>query len=455
MELINSAIYFIIVIGILVAIHEFGHFIAARLTGMRAEIFSIGMGKRLFGWNKVNGFTFGNLSDDIELGPNTDYRLAIFPIGGYVKISGMIDESFDTDFSSKQPLDYEFRSKNAVQKIFVLAAGVIMNIILAVTVFAGIAYFEGKSDIASTTIGKISEGSIAQEIGLKENDQIISVNGLQTASWSDFLDKITLKDFGNKLDIKVLRSDNQIVLTADGAKIIKQIAEKKPIGLSPGGLKIYIDDVAENSPAKSAGLLPGDTLLMLNDISISGMGTMQDNLKGKVHEKVFLQWKRGNEILSDSIVTNDKGMIGIKMGYGPIVITKYSLVESIAIGFEESYNSFLLLIKSLKQIFVGNLSFKETVGGPIMIMDMAGQQADRGLTSFLNFLALLSISLAFMNILPFPALDGGHIVFALIEGITKKEVPVKVKLAFQQGGVILLLIFMAFVLFNDVTRILK
>jgi regulator of sigma E protease len=455
MELLSSIIYFIIVIGILVAIHEFGHFIAARMTGMRAEVFSIGMGKRLFGFNKINGFTLGKLSEDIELGNHTDYRIAIFPIGGYVKISGMIDESFDTEFQNSEAKSYEFRSKNALQKVFVLSAGVIMNIILAVVVFASIAFFQGKQELATSTIGKVEEKTIGWEIGFRSGDKIESVNGKSVTTWSDFIEKITLKDFGNKLNIKLIRDGNPQDLKVDGALIIKSLSNKKPLGISPGGMKIFIENVAKGSPASSAGLLAGDTLLNLNGIQINTLTAMQENLKDKKSTKVFLEWKRGNSLMNDSITTTDKGMIGIQMGFGPQHEVSYSLVESASIGFSESYNSFTLLISSLKQIFIGNLSFKETVGGPIMIMDMAGQQASRGLTSFLHFLALLSISLAFMNILPFPALDGGHIVFAIIEGIFRKEIPVKVKLAFQQGGVIILLLFMAFVIFNDVSRILK
>lgn len=455
MELFSSAIYFIIVIGILVAIHEFGHFIAARMTGMRAEVFSIGMGKRLFGWNKINRFTFGNLDESIELGNHTDYRIAVFPIGGYVKISGMIDESFDTDFQSSEAKPYEFRSKSALQKVFVLSAGVIMNILLAVVVFGALAFFQGKSEFASTTIGSVEPESVASSIGLRQGDKVISVNDSPVATWSDFLQKITLKEFGNQLNIKILRNNANVDLIAESSTIIKALSKKMPIGISPGGIKIYVENVLAGTPASSVGLAKGDTIISIDNTEISTLTSMQDNLKDKISTPIFIEWKRGNTIMSDSLITNDKGMIGIQMGFGPVTRVEYSLTQSIVIGFEESYSSFSLLIKSIQQIFVGNLSFKETIGGPIMIMDMAGEQASRGISSFLNFLALLSISLAFMNILPFPALDGGHIVFAVIEGITRREVPVKIKLAFQQGGVIILLLFMAFVLFNDVTRIFK
>jgi regulator of sigma E protease len=128
-------IYFAITIGILVFVHEFGHFAAAKLTGMRAEVFAIGFGKRLFGWNRLSGFSFGELPKDFDGQGNTDYRLCLLPLGGYVKISGMVDESFDTEFADKEPQPYEFRAKSTWRKIIVITAGVIMNLLLSLIIF--------------------------------------------------------------------------------------------------------------------------------------------------------------------------------------------------------------------------------------------------------------------------------------------------------------------------------
>ncbi|MBP9212832.1 MAG: site-2 protease family protein, partial [Bacteroidetes bacterium] len=131
METISTILYFLITIGILVFVHELGHFLAAIACGMRAEVFAIGMGNRVFGWNKVTGFTFGKLKEDLELNDHTDYRVSAFPIGGYVKISGMIDESLDTELAASEPKPWEYRSKPVWQRMIVISAGVIMNILLA------------------------------------------------------------------------------------------------------------------------------------------------------------------------------------------------------------------------------------------------------------------------------------------------------------------------------------
>jgi len=455
MEILFNVIYFIIAIGILVAIHELGHFLAARLTGMRAEVFSIGMGKRLFGFNKINGFTWGNLEEKIELGNHTDYRIAAFPIGGYVKISGMIDESFDTDFTSKEPEPYEFRAKNTFQKVFVLSAGVIMNFILAVVVFAGISFFNGATELSTNEIYKVEPNSLAYNVGLRSGDKVKKINEKEINSWNLLVENLTLKELGNSLNIELIRDNQPLVLKIDGSKIMKGLASKQSLGLSPGGIKTVVNESIEGNPAAKAGIIAGDTLIECNGIAINTVNSLQTTLKNHKNEKIEVKWKRQNNIFSDTLTTTASGLIGVRLAYAPIKIVEYGLIESIGIGYNETINALELLIKSIVQMFKGNLSFKESVAGPLMMMDMAGEQANRGIISFLSFIALLSISLAFMNILPFPALDGGHLVFVLIEGLIRKELPVKVKLAFQQGGIIILLLFMVFVFYNDITRMIK
>ncbi len=160
-------IYFAITIGVLVFVHEFGHFIAAKLCGMRAEVFAIGFGKRLFGWNKLTGFTFGDLPKDFDGQGHTDYRLSLLPLGGYVKISGMVDESFDTEFADKEPQPYEFRARPTWQKIIVITAGVLMNLLLALVVFGAINFFNGKAITKTTSIGYVIPNSAADSAGFE------------------------------------------------------------------------------------------------------------------------------------------------------------------------------------------------------------------------------------------------------------------------------------------------
>lgn len=455
MGALTDIFYFIIVIGILVLIHELGHFLAAKLTGMRAEVFSIGMGWRLFGYNKVTGFTFGKLPEDIDLQGNTDYRIAAFPIGGYVKISGMVDESMDADFISKPPQSYEFRAKNPFQKAFVLSAGVLFNVILAISIFAGIIFFKGEQTLDTTTVGYVKKESVGDFLGLEQGDKILSINSVSVNNWNDVIKILTTEKFGKNRIVEVLRDNEKLTLKADGSQFIRLLAEQKNLGIEPESTNTIILASIFDKPAQKAGLKKDDTIYSINSEPIGAVSQFVDILKANPNKNLYIQWKRGNKILGDSIKPDEKGTIGVQIAQiyqGKTSIKEYGLLESLAFGWNQTVSSVNLLFSSIGQIIKGNMSFRESIGGPIMIAKQAGQQAERGFISFLSFVALLSVSLAVLNILPFPALDGGHLIFVIIEAIMRREVPVKVKMAIQQGGLIILLLFMAFVVYNDLMR---
>ncbi len=226
-------IYFAITIGILVFIHELGHFLAAKLTGMRADVFAVGFGKRLFGYNKKNGFTLGDLPKDFDGEGNTDYRLSMLPLGGYVKIAGMVDESFDTEFANTEPQPYEFRSKNFLQKTFVITAGVIMNLLLAVLIFWGSNFFKGKPVTYTTTVGFVKTDSPADSLGFMKSDVIKSINGVAVETWDDIRNEIYINTIGENLNIKVLRNGVEEKLFIPRNKIPD--IEKKGELLTPEG----------------------------------------------------------------------------------------------------------------------------------------------------------------------------------------------------------------------------
>ncbi len=456
MGFLNDILYFLIVIGILVVIHEFGHFIAARLSGIRTEIFSFGMGYRLFGFNKIKGFTFGNLPKDWDGGPYCDYRVSLFPIGGYVKVSGMVDESLDTDFEKTEPKPWEFRTKNTFQKIFVLSAGVLMNALLTVAIFTTIILVEGKSLINTTVIGFVQKNSLAESIGLKENDKIISINNVAVKTWDEVFELLTFDQMGKNRNIKIIRDAETIVLTADGKKILKTLADQKPVGLLPKGWMVYINNVESLKPAGKAGILPGDTVINVNGESIKSSTQFVSIIKLNKSTPLLIDVKRGSEIHRKEVIPNQEGFIGVELREvfaGPKLIKNYSFIEAISYGFSETWRSINLFLSTIGQIFSGTISAKQSLGGPIMIAKMASQQAEIGIINFLHFMALLSITLAIINIIPFPALDGGHLVFIIIEGIIRREIPVKVKVAFQNVGMIALLALMAFVIYNDIIRL--
>lgn len=457
MEFLSSTFYFVLVVGILVFIHEFGHFIAARMSKMRVDVFAIGMGFRLFGWNKKTGFTFGSLPADFDGEGNCDYRLSAFPIGGYVKIAGMIDESMDADFVQSEPKPWEFRSKNAFLKAFTISAGVIMNALLAVMIFTFITLSEGTFHNGTTTVGFVQSGSIAESIGLQENDRILSVNDIKVFTWQDMLQNLALTDFGGSRKVEIKRGENNIVLYVDGSKLVKAVSGEKPLGLAPYNAYVLLTGVETVKPAGKAGLKEGDTVISMNSIPVKSLVQFQSIVKAHKEKPMTVVYKRASGLDSTNVTPDASGLIGVGISegfYGKIIHRTYGLMEALSIGTTECVNSASMFFNTFGQIFQGNMSVKQSLGGPILIAKHASQRADMGLVSFLHFVALLSITLAIVNILPIPALDGGHLLFIIIEAIIRREVPIKFKMIVQQAGLAFVVLLMAFMFYNDITRVL-
>lgn len=457
-EVLLYAVAFILLIGILVFVHELGHFLAARWTGMRANVFAIGMGPRLFGWNKRNGFTFGNLPEDFELGDDTDYRIAAFPIGGYVKISGMVDESMDTEYAHTAPQPYEFRSKNAWQKAFVISAGVIMNILLAIVVFAGLNWLAPKELQATSKVGPLPTDSIgaAFDAGLREGDSIVNINGRRIATF-DEIDRIIYNDSADSdITLNVIRNGEPKQFHISRARIIgfsnNNRASTIPV---PAYTSVKVNGIAEGMPAEAAGFQPNDSVIAVDGQPIRASFQFSSYLSFRKNQEVVVTIGRGNQVIEKRVKSDTSGKIGVILGTtynGPIQVRKMGFGESFGEAISQVQNVVGNIFGMIGKLFSGQARLKDSVGGPVAIADFAKEAFTLGVDKFLYLLALLSISLAVMNILPVPALDGGHLVFIIIEAIIRREVPLKVRMIFQQAGFVLLLIFMAYVIFNDIAK---
>ncbi|MES2764660.1 MAG: RIP metalloprotease RseP [Bacteroidota bacterium] len=453
MEILEKVLYFGIVIGVLVTIHELGHFLAARLTGTRADVFSLGMGSRVFGWNKITGFTFGKLPEDWEGNGHTDYRLSVFPIGGYVKIVGMVDESMDNDFVDKPAEPWEFRSKNSLQKAFMISAGVIMNFLLAILIFGGIAFFEGKTAAGTTSIAYVEPGSPAEEVGFKNSDKILAIDGKKVNTWDEVMSGLALKNSVSRVEIE--REGMTQSMNVSGSKFFKALTNQQSVGLNPSGTNTVIQIVETLRPAGKAGLKAGDTIISINNQPVLTNAQFMNIVSNNKETAMPFEWKRGGRTMQATIAPDKTGKIGVQIGQaytGPVLKTSFGFFESIKIGWDQMINSIKLLVGNIIMIFQGTVSFKASMGGPVMIAKMATQTAELGVTTFLSFMAMLSVTLAVMNILPLPALDGGHLVFIILEGVFRREIPAKIKIGFQQVGVFMLLALMVFVMYNDLTR---
>ena len=451
----DYVIYFIITIGILVFIHEFGHFAAAKLCGMRADVFAIGFGKRLFGWNKISGFTFGDLPKDFDGGGHTDYRLSLLPLGGYVKIAGMIDESFDTKFANEEPKPYEFRAKPTWQKVIVISAGVFMNFLLAILVFWGIKFFQGDQIIKSTTIGYVSPHSIADSLGFKEGDKVLSINGDKVSDWQELNSDLLVNNLGEELHVNLLRDGKQLKLDIPWKKM-PQKATTEPI-LSVDGLsRPLIGEVVPNSPAEKAGLKSGDYLLKLNNQDVHSSFEATQIISSHKEQTFPVVVLRDSQKVSLMATPGKDGILGIQITQlfkGKVDFKTYGFFESFKYGWQDIVMITDLTFKTAAKVIKGQVAFRQSFTGPIGIAKYATKSAETGIVSFLRFLALLSLSLALLNIMPFPVLDGGHLVIILIEGTIKREIPIKIKLAIQNTGLALSLLLMAFIIYNDILNL--
>jgi len=447
-------IYFIITIGILVFVHEFGHFAAAKLSKMRVDVFAIGFGKRLFGWNKLTGFTFGDLAKDWDGEGNTDYRLCLLPLGGYVKIAGMVDESFDTKFAAEEPKPYEFRAKSTLAKLFVITAGVMMNLTLAVLIFWGINFFQGKQVFKTTTISNVDKGSVANQLGFQSLDKIIAVNGKQINDWDEVVEHFLMKNSSADAIVEIERGGRKETLTIS-RKVVNQTLQKD-FFLFPYPSKTIVGEVLKNSPAEDSGIQPGDQIIYMNNVSINSAEQVLEIVKANKSTQIPVVILREKDTVKVSVKPSLEGLIGIRHGTvftGEVENRTYGLFGSMTQAIVNIGQYTVLTFSTLKNVIVGKVAFNQAFGGPVKIAQFAAKSADTGIIAFLYFLAMLSLSLAIINILPFPVLDGGHFVIILIEGIIKREIPIKIKIAVQNAGFVLLLLLMAFIIYSDIVSL--
>ena len=441
MGVLNTILYFLITIVILVFVHEFGHFIAAKMCKMRVDKFY------LF-------FDFFNLRIFKFVKGETEYGLGLFPLGGYVKVAGMIDESMDKDFLSHEPQPWEYRSKPVWQRMIVITGGVIINTLLAFFIFYVLALAQGKTRMETTTIGFVSANSIAENHGLKQGDRILSINGNPVQYWDQIRTDIYIENLGENLDLKVERAGQTKEIYISKADL-KDLSEKN-FGIYPTDSEPYVMQVISDMPAGKVGLKPGDRIVEAAGIKIDHAQQFVDIIKSNWNNEFTLKWIRDGKEMSGQIHPDADSTIGVGVGkyVGAIKRIKFNVLTAAPEGAGDLYNyGVVLFLKSMWKIIKGDIAFSKAVGGPIKIAQYAGQSAEGGFLSFLGFMAMLSITLAIINILPFPALDGGHFMFLIYEAVFRKPVSHKIQIAVQNIGFIILMLFMAFVVYNDIMHI--
>ena len=464
----------LIALGILVFVHELGHFLAARLFGMRVDKFSIGFPPKIFG--KQVG--------------DTEYVLGAVPLGGYVKIAGMVDESLDDGFAETEPQPDEYRSKPVWQRIVVITAGVIFNLVFAVMVYVGLKAAYGEEYIPAENVEAVyvDEGSIAYDMGLRTGDRLVAANGRPLVQFEDLYSPATLA--ADPLTLTVERGGREETFTGPEQLLSKLNQDPAPGVGDPFGISFLpalIGGVQQDSPAGQAGIEPGDRVVVVGADTIQFWTQLPAAVEAAGGQAVPVTIVRhisedppegGRRIATyesgDGEIANamyqveltprydevaERYLLGVtaptadqlREEYG-VARRDYGPVEAVGAGAKEMWANTAFQATAIGRLFTGREDVRQSVGGPVAIAKAAKQAADSGARSFWNLVAMLSIALALFNILPIPALDGGHLVFLLYEGITRREPSLKVKMWVQQAGFFILLAFMAFVIFNDISR---
>jgi regulator of sigma E protease len=365
----------------------------------------------------------------------------------------MIDESLDTEFIKTEPQPWEFRSKPLWARVFVISAGVLMNVLLAIAIFWGINYVQGKYLRATTEIGYVIPESAADRAGLRAGDKIVNIDGEPVTHWDAIESILYLGGSGREVTLEIERSGTYqtIVLPAGGLPDL----ETDHLGVIPAHTVAMVGGVEPGKPAETLGLQQRDILVSLNGIPVFDHKQVVEIVQANAGREIEVVWKRGEEIHRGKTTPTEEGRIGITVGsvyVGPTLHMEYSFFGALPAGLKDIVQTTGLFYRSIVQLITGRASFSQSFGGPIKIAQIATQSAEGGLISFLAFMAILSMSLAILNILPFPVLDGGHLVMMLLEAVFRREIPYRVKVAIQQIGFVIIIVFMAFVLYNDIVN---
>lgn len=435
----------ILALSILILVHEFGHFFFAKIFGIKVDKFYLFFDAGDFKLLSTKSGWFARLFPKAKEW-ETEYGIGWLPLGGYCKIAGMIDESMDTEHLKTEPQSWEFRSKPAWQRLFVMAGGVLFNFILAILIYSGILSIWGESYISNED-NCIYVNELAYDMGFRNGDRILS------------FDDYVPENFG-MLQANLARENaSKAVVLRDGDTINIYIDHNRmgDVLNTPGMFDLarpfIVDQVPESSPNHKAGLMEDDRIIGIDSTCIRFVQDAEPVLSARAGETVRTAVLRGDDTLAISLQVDTLGKFGIYTKVQGIKTKEYNLISAIPAGFSKTFSTIGGYIKDLKLIFTPSTEAYKSVGSFIAMGQIFPSAWDW--YSFLNILALLSIMLGVMNLIPIPALDGGHIVFTLYEIITGRKPSDKFLYVMQLIGMILIfgLMFLAFG--NDIARLLR
>ena len=422
-------------LSILVGLHELGHLLTAKMFGMRVEKFSIGFPP------KIAGFQWGE----------TEYSIGAIPLGGFVKISGMIDESVDTEQMAGEPQPWEFRSKPAWQRLIVMLGGIIVNVVTGILIFWALVYYNGETYFSRDQV--VENGIVAyeygEEIGLKTGDKILDINGEPYQSITDLTSgKSLLSENGYytvERDGEILKVDipRGFINTFNSQESFEKFVVIR--------FPFEVGQVEKGSGAEAAGLQPGDKIVAMNGQEIHYFDQLQASLEGIANQSAQVVRQNGAATDTLTIAVNDEAKMGFAVQ--PLiepVRREYGVGEALVKGTSRAFGIVIVNAKALGKMFTGDVSPKN-VSSFVGIAKMYGPVWDW--VKFWGMTGLISMILAFMNLLPIPALDGGHVMFLLYEMVSGRAPSDKFLENAQKVGMVILLALMVFAIGNDILKL--
>jgi regulator of sigma E protease len=430
MNVLYQFLTFLAVLGLIVLVHELGHYIAARLMKIRVEVFSFGFGKRLFG-KKIG---------------DTDFRVSLVPVGGYVRMAG--EEDFDPRHSAPD----QFMAKNRAQKIFTLLMGPVMNLVLAI--FLIIAVNMGGVEIDSyklekPTIGYIEKGSPAEKAGLLPGDMLLAIDGRQTPTWKEVEIAVGTNP-KQSVRVEFLRAGAR-----SSAELKVGSSTRYEIGYAGffWQLPPVIGQVASGYPASRAGLRPGDRITAVNGQPVATYFALADIIHAAPGKPLQLTYERGGSIKETRLTPvseNGVGIIGFNVNFATTKI-HYGFAAAVKNSFQEAGRLTLLTFDAFKKLIQRRISVK-SLSGPIEIARVSQQALASGFSNFFMLIAFISLQLGIVNLFPIPGLDGGHLLIFTIEAVIRRDLNQKLKNILVYAGFALLISLMVFVVFNDIAK---
>ncbi len=433
-------------LSILIVVHEWGHFFAARMFNIKVEKFYLFF-DFLFPMANVLNFSLLKFKKG-----DTEYGIGWFPLGGYVKIAGMVDESMDKDQLKGTPEPWEFRAKPAWQRLIVMLGGVIVNVVVGMVIFIGILYFIGDSFISNTYVndhGGIQAMELAQQIGFKTGDKVIKINGQDF----EYFDDISKPDvlLTQNSTYTVLRDGKEVTISIP-SDFIEKFNKKEAVMTFLWPRRIpSVDLIADSSVAKRI-LKKGDVIVEAQGQPVAFFDEVKPLIKGQ--DTLRLKVKRGSEILTFKEYFKGDSTIGFWANppKESFTVVKYSFGEALVKGPGRAFGVIGVQLKAFRKLFTGQLSVKKSLSGPIGMAQAYGGEWDWH--NFWRMTGLLSMVLAFMNLLPIPGLDGGYVVFLLYEMVSGREPNEKVFETALKVGMGILLVLMIFVFYNDIAKLI-